>query len=315
MAHELAHSWSGNLVTNATWSDFWLNEGFTTYLENRIVEVLYGADVAAMEVLLGQQALRRKVEELRTSRPSDTALVPELAGRDPGEAVTDIAYEKGASLLRVLERRFGRRRFDAFLRSYFQQNAFASMTTTRLLEILKRELFRGDGQAWAEVRVEEWVFDTGLPGNLVTPRSRAYDAARGVVSSFVKTGALDGVGKGWVTAQWRLFLGELPKPLALERMAALDKRFDLTHSGNAEVLAAWLEHAVAAGYAPAYPALEGFLTRVGRVKFLEPLYRAMQRNETTRGLAREIYAKARPGYHPIAVTAIDAVLNSPEASH
>jgi len=315
MAHELAHSWSGNLVTNATWSDFWLNEGFTTYLENRIVEVLYGADVAAMEVLLGQQALRRKVEELRASRPSDTALVPELAGRDPGEAATEIAYEKGASLLRVLERRFGRRRFDAFLLSYFQQNAFTSMTTTRFLEILKRELIRDDDRAWTEARVEEWVFGTGLPGNLVTPRSRAYDAARAAASSFVKTGALDGVGKGWVTAQWRLFLGELPKPLAPERMAALDRRFDLTHSGNAEVLAAWLEHAVAAGYPPAYPALEAFLTRVGRVKFLEPLYRAMEKNETTRGLAREIYAKARPGYHPIAVTAIDAVLGSPEASH
>ena len=314
MAHELAHSWSGNLVTNATWSDFWLNEGFTTYLENRIVEVLYGADVAAMEVLLGQQSLRGKVEELQASRPSDTALVVELAGRDPGEAATEIAYEKGASLLRVLERRFGRRAFDAFLRSYFQQNAFTSMTTKHFLEVLKRELFRGDGQAWAEVRVEEWVFGTGLPGNLVTPRSRAYDAARAAASSFVKTGALDAIGKGWVTAQWRLFLGELPKPLALERMAALDRRFQLTRSGNAEVLAAWLEHAATAGYAPAYPALEAFLTRVGRVKFLEPLYRALERNETTRALAREIYAKARPGYHPIAVTAIDAVLGSPHAS-
>ncbi len=314
MAHELAHSWSGNLVTNATWSDFWLNEGFTTYLENRIVEVLYGTDVAAMEVLLGQQALRRKVEELRTSRPTDTALVLELAGRDPGEAATEIAYEKGSSLLRVLERRFGRKRFDAFLRSYFQQNAFTSMTTTRFLEILKREVFRGDERAWAELRVEDWVYGAGMPANIVTPRSRAYDAARAAATSFARTGVLDGIGKGWVTAQWRLFLGELPKPLALERMAALDRRFELTRSGNAEVLAAWLEHAVAADYAPAYPALDSFLTRVGRVKFLEPLYTAMAKNSATQALAREIYAKARPGYHPIAVTAIDAVLSWPRAS-
>ena len=313
MAHELAHSWSGNLVTNATWSDFWLNEGFTTYLENRIVEALSGTDIAAMEALLGQQALRRQVEELKDSRPGDTALVFDLGGRDPDEGGTDIAYEKGANLLRLLERRFGRQRFDGFLRGYFQQNAFTSMTTERFLETLKRDLFRGDARAWTELRVEEWVYGAFIPANIVTPRSRAYDAARAAASAFATTGTLEGVGKGWVTAQWRLFLGELPKTLTTVQMEALDRRFDLTRSGNAEILAAWLEHAARAGYAPAYPALESFLVHVGRLKFLEPLYAAMEGNARTRALARDIYAKARPGYHPIAVSAIDALLRWPPA--
>ncbi|HET7294365.1 MAG TPA: M1 family metallopeptidase [Vicinamibacteria bacterium] len=307
MAHELAHSWSGNLVTNATWADFWLNEGFTTYLENRIVEVLYGRDVAAMEALLGQQALRRRVEALR-ERPGDTALVFDVAGRNPDEIGTDIAYEKGANLLRLLERRFGRGRFDAFLRSYFEGNAFTSVTTARFLEDLKRELFRGDARAWSELRVEEWVYGAGIPPNIAVPSSRSYDEARAAAAAFATKGTLDGVGKGWVTAQWRLFLGELPKAMTPAQMDALDRRFDLTRSGNAEVLAAWLEHAARSGYAPAYPALEAFLTRVGRLKFLEQLYTAMEASPETRPLARDVYARARPGYHPIAVSAIDALL-------
>lgn len=308
MAHELAHSWSGNLVTNATWSDTWLNEGFTTYVENRIVEELYGADLAAMERILAQQELRAEIGALERDHPGDSALVLDLQGRDPDEGASAVAYHKGANLLFLLESHHGRPRFDAFLRGHFDRNAFGSMTTPRFLEVLKRELFQGDERAWAELRVEEWIYRPGVPSNMVVPESRAYVATRAAAEAFVREGALPDAAK-WVAAEWLLFLNALPSGLTPAQMRALDARFALTRSGNAEILAAWLEKAVRAGYAPAYPALEAFLVRVGRLKFLRPLYTALNESPQTRELARSIYEKARPGYHPLAVAMVDALLN------
>lgn len=307
MAHELAHSWSGNLVTNATWSDTWLNEGFTSYLENRIIEELSGQDLAAMERLLAQIELRAGVAALEQERPGRSALVVDLTGQDPDEGSSAVAYDKGANLLFLLESRFGRARFDAFLRGYFEGHAFGSMKTARFLEILKRELFQGDEAAWNELRMDEWVYRPGLPPNMVVVPSRAYTATRAAAEAFVDRGALPEAA-GWVAAEWRLFLSALPARLTPAQAQALDARFALSRSGNAEILVAWLEKAVRSAYAPAYPAVDAFLTRVGRLKFLRPLYAALLANPETQQLARTIYAKARPGYHPLAASMVDAML-------
>ncbi len=307
MAHELAHSWSGNLVTNSSWSDFWLNEGFTSYIENRIIEELSGADLAAMERILAQQELRLEAAVLEQAHAGDTALLVNLAGRDPDEGTTAVAYQKGANLLFLLERRFGRERFDGFLRAYFDANAFSSMTTARFLEILKRELFRGDDSLWLELRIDEWVYSPGIPSNMVIPESRAYALTRAAAQAFVAGGALPEAA-AWVTAEWLLFLNELPAALSPAQVQALDARFSLTKSANSEILAAWLLKAIRSNHTLAYPALEDFLTGMGRRKFLKPLYTALLENPRTRELGRAIYGRARTGYHPIAVTTIDAIL-------
>src|SRR5436190_3228884 len=109
VAHELAHSWSGNLVTNATWSDFWLNEGFTNYFENRIMEALYGREFSEMQAALQLASLRKTIAEMGPENP-DTRLQLELAGRDPDDGVNDIAYEKGFFFVRLLEEQAGRAR-------------------------------------------------------------------------------------------------------------------------------------------------------------------------------------------------------------
>ncbi len=308
MAHELAHSWSGNLVTNATWSDFWLNEGFTTYIENRIVERLYGKDLAEMQVLLQIRKLRESVAQSeREGAARDTQLVQELSGRDP-EGAGAVAYEKGSSFLRVLEKHLGRERLDAFLRDYFASHAFHSMTTGRFLELLRASLFADGEAAWETLRVEEWVYGRGIPANLVEPPSRRFDNTRAAAASFVKSGATQAVAADWLTVEWLDFLGALPKPLSLSRLAELERRFGFSTRGNSEVLFAWLGHVVAAGYEPGFPALERFLTSQGRRKFLRPLYEEMDANPKTHELARRIYQKARPGYHPIAVSTLDALL-------
>jgi leukotriene-A4 hydrolase len=222
--------------------------------------------------------------------------------------MTSIAYEKGANFLRVLEHRFGRGPFDAFLRRYFDAHAFQSITTARFLEDLDRDLFKGDKAAWKEVRVEEWVYGPGIPPNRVVPASDRFEKTRAAAEAAARTGSLDLVRKDWVTAEWLDFLNSLPKQITREQLAELDRRFGFSKSGNSEIRFAWLMHVVRNTYEPAFPSLEEFLTRQGRRKFLRPLYQAMEDNPRTRELARKIYEKARPTYHPISVATIDAIL-------
>ena len=310
MAHELAHSWSGNLVTNATWSDFWLNEGFTTYFERRIVESLYGEEVAEMHRLLGQRDLHQTIERFdRKNQSFDTILYVNLEKRNPDDAFSDIPYEKGSNFLALLEKHFGRPAFDAFLKNYFDTHAFRSMTTERFLDYLDKELFKGDKQAWKVLKVDQWVYEGGVPDNLVIPKSDRFQKTRAASKAFAESGRLDGVDKGkWTTSEWLDFLNTLPKKLSKEQMDALDNAFRFSQSGNSEILFAWLMIAVRSTYEASFPALEHFLIRQGRRKFLTPLYEGMQENPNTRELGKSIYAKARSGYHPIAVSTVDNIM-------
>jgi leukotriene-A4 hydrolase len=308
LAHELAHSWSGNLVTNATWSDFWLNEGFTSYIEGRIVEALYGPEFAQMELSLALRELGSTVEEMLKEDPAGTVLYANLEGKDPDDLVGPIAYDKGASFLRMLEARFGRQRFDAFLKGYFQSHRFGNMTTARFLEILKRDLFAGDEAAWADAKVQEWVFAPGLPSNLVPARSQRFERTRAAAEAFAKDGSLDLVKRDWSSPEWQDFVESLPRPMTPAQMQALDDAFAFSKAGNNEVRFDWLMHVARNAWEPGYASLEQFLTSLGRRKFLTPIYAALMEKESTAPLARAIYAKARPTYHPIAVGTLDAVV-------
>jgi len=294
VAHELAHSWSGNLVTNATWNDFWLNEGFTVYFERRIMEAVYGRDYSEMLARLGMQDLEQVVGELgKDSR--DTHLLLDLTGRDPDEAANKLAYEKGYFLLRLIEETVGREAFDAFLRDYFDRHAFQSMTTAQWIAEVK--------QAFPDVDVEAWVHGPGIPANVPQVRSDAFEKVEEQVRAFERGAAMQTAN--WSTHEWIHFLRHLPK-LSTEQMARLDADFHFTESGNSEILHEWLMQAVENRYEPAYDALERFLLRQGRRKFLKPLYEKLAKNDPERG--RAIYAKARPTYHAVSRGTIDSIV-------
>lgn len=309
MAHELAHSWSGNLVTNATWSDFWLNEGFTTYFERRIVEKLYGKEVAEMQWWLGQRDLKNEIDDFMAGKPEYSKLHQDLEGEDPDDAFSGVPYDKGANFLLVLENHFGREKFDAFLKSYFNDYAFQNMTTQRFLDLLLKKLFENDLQAWKDLKVDEWVFEPGLPANLPKVESKRIQQSKDAAALFVEKGDLSKVEKDkWITDDWLLFMAALPDSLSQDQMKALDEAFAFSKSGNSEVLFAWLIHAVRNNYEPAYDELRSFLTRQGRRKFLKPLYQEMMDNAKTRKMAKDIYDSARSGYHPISVNTIDGIV-------
>ncbi len=307
IAHELAHSWSGNLVTNGTWNDFWLNEGFTVYFERRIMEELYGKDYADMLQVLGYQDLQHTLEEME--KKDDTRLKLDLEGRDPDEGLTEIAYEKGNAFLLNIEKTVGRERMDQFLNKYFQTFAFQSTNTDRFLEFLRSELIKGDEKIAAQIDIEGWVFTAGLPENHVKPASKRFAQVEEAYTNWSGgTPAASLQTKDWSSHEWLHFIRLLPEELSQQQLAELDKAFGFTKSGNSEVLAAWFLHAIRNNYTTADQAMEAFLTIVGRRKFLVPLYKELLRTPEGKKKALAIYAKARPNYHAVSTSTIDEMV-------
>ncbi|MBC6605643.1 M1 family metallopeptidase [Hymenobacter sp. BT188] len=311
IAHELAHSWSGNLVTNATWNDFWLNEGFTVYFERRIMEKLYGPAYTAMLQMLGYNSLLHTIEEIGPQSP-DTHLYLNLTGRDPDDGLNDIAYEKGDYLLLTLESLIGRSRLDAFIKEYFAQHSFQSMDTASFVAYLRRELLDREAGLEEKLQLDAWINGPGIPSvapAITSERFAAVDAARRQWER--GTPAADLVVSEWSTHEWVHFVQGLSTDLSGGQIAELDAAFQLTQSGNAEILAAWLPVALAAGHLPAEEATQRFLLRVGRRKFLTPLYKALLALPDGQGRAQAIYARARPNYHAVATSTFDALLGRP----
>jgi len=309
IAHELAHSWSGNLVTNALWADSWLNEGFTTYFEGRITEALYGVEQANMQNVLAWAEIQTAIATI----PADSQRLHLVGERGAEDSNSAIVYEKGALFLRTIERTLGRQRFDAYLRSYFDRYAFQPMTTQSFLADFRARAVRGDATLEAQLMLDAWAYEPSLPSNAEAPRSTAFENVSEAVAAFT-SGAPPAAAlwERWGTYQRQRYLQTLPRDLRSEQLDALESALGLNNVRNSEVLFDWLALAVRNGYTPCAPSLESFLTRQGRGKFVRPLYRAlMNQGAWGQGLARRVYAQARPTYHPIVVGAVDRIVTPP----
>lgn len=308
IAHELAHSWSGNLVTNATWRDFWLNEGTTTYLTYRIMDELYSEARGNMERAIGYQDWVESNEQV--SKPGDRALAYDVRGRDPDEVFSSIPYQRGAHFFVYLETKFGRPAFDSFLRGWFDANAFQSRTTEDFIAYLDANLLAANPGIVGEEKVREWIFGTEMPADLVRAESDAFTkvvAQRDAwVSGKISVASLK--TSRWSRHEWEYFLDSLPESTTRAQIAALDQQFHLTGRKNAYIVMSWYRQAIRHGYEPALPAVEQFLLSVGRMKFISPLYRELAKTPEGLTLAKSIYARAKPGYHPIARGAVERLL-------
>jgi len=307
IAHELAHSWSGNLVTNATWDDFWLNEGFTVYFERRIMESIMGKPYADMLEVLGWQDVHHTIEDLGHNNPA-TCLKLNLQDKDPDDGMNDIAYEKGYFLLRAIENAVGRPKFDDFLKWYFTTHAFTSMQTEEFIEILNSRLLTTP-VLQAQVNAERWIYQPGMPESAPKPQSENFKAVDVAISRFLKGNMPDIQStRSWSTHEWLHFLRHLPETLTLEQRSSLDQTFHFTETGNSEIAFEWFLAAYRHGYIPAYERAEAFLIQTGRRKFIVPLYKELLKTEGGKSKAREIYEKARPGYHYVATSTLDELM-------
>ena len=354
LAHELAHSWSGNLVTNRTWDDFWLNEGFTVYVESRIMEQLYGKNYADMLRVLGKGELDKTLGWMLKEAPEDSHLRLHLGDRDPDEGLTDIAYEKGRFFLMMLEQLYGRASFDEFLNGHFRKYAFGTVTTDLFLTDLKAFHEKqvtgnvvGPLPTWRdfEPRVMAWIDGEGLPlGGFPVLESKEFERVEQQVSKFLWSGEPLHAGSsipcdasvidtsGFTTHHWLHLLRKLhtrtdgsPGRLSREEMAGLDARFHFTQTQNAEIACDWFVLSIQIDYRPAYQAMHDFLLKVGRRKFLMPIYDALLAQYVVKEgkyesafaqgkeMATEIFLQAEPGYHSVAARSLRELLGLPLA--
>lgn len=313
VAHELAHSWSGNLVTFSSAKDAWLNEGFTSYVENRIIESLYGKERAEMENVIARNELR---EEFKTVDPKLQALAlkPD-ALPDPDGSSSATVYTKGAWFLQFLEQRFGREAFDGFLRGYFDHFAFQSIPTTTFVEYAKDNLLAKYPGKVTEAELEEWIYGTGVPDSAPKSASRnlsVVDTARVAWQGSAKL-PHPSITSAWSTQEWVHFLEGMPDTLTPEQMAQLDTAFTFTGTANGEIAQRWYPLAVRSGYHAADEAMAEFMQRVGRRKLIMPIYDALVKTPEGLKFAQDVFAKARPGYHPITTGSVEAAIAKAQA--
>ncbi|RUO30318.1 M1 family metallopeptidase [Aliidiomarina soli] len=300
IAHELAHSWSGNLVTNATWRDLWLNEGFTSYVQNRIMEAVYGEERALMERMLADQSLKRSIESL-TERQQVLHL--ELEQRDPETIFTSVPYDKAASFLFFLESRVGRDVFDSFVRQYFADYSFKSLNTKEFEQYLYDNLVDSNDNVSRE-DVQQWLYQPGLPESMVTVEVDAFSEVDDARQAWLEGAAVD--MSQWSIHERLYFLRHLPNGMSDDELARLDRELGLTSTQNNAVLTNWLEIAIRHDYEPALHRVEEMALGMGRLAYLIPVYSALLEADPTR--AFELYEQAKPDYHQLTRDSIEALL-------
>lgn len=327
VAHELAHSWSGNLVTNGSWDDFWLNEGFTVYFENRIMESMYGKEIADMLALIEFQELQDELTMIEESdHPEDTKLKLQLAGRNPDDGMTDIAYVKGAFFLKTLEKSVGREKFDLFLKKYFKTFAFKTVTTEKFISYLKKNLLEPNK---VDFNLNEWIYEEGIPDNCVKIESQRFNevqlladrfaAGEDIFKPVIKWIKIKGRKKKkkqiiqltrekYVTQEWQAFIRRLPKKFDPELMKKLDQNLNFKNWGNSEIMNEWYVLGINSNYEEIKPSMERFLMKVGRRKYLQPIYTELAKTPENLKWARTVYAKAKNNYHYVSRNTIDEIL-------
>ncbi|WP_447786713.1 M1 family metallopeptidase [Stenotrophomonas bentonitica] len=313
VAHELAHSWSGNLVTNSSWKDIWLNEGFTTYVQGRITEALYGQEMAEMEREIDQNDLLAEVKDMS---PADQALaLPPLTERDPDEALSNVAYVKGSWFLQFLEQRFGREVFDPFLRGWFDDHAFQSANTDQFVEYLKKNLLSKKPGAVTDAELKAWLDEPGIPAFATKARSRNFSIVDTARIAWQGSGTLPSaqITSEWGTQEWVHFIDGMGKTLPVDKLAALDKAYAFTGTANGEIAMRWYPLAIRSGYLEANEAAGAFIERVGRRKLILPIYAELVKTPEGLAFAKAAFEKAKPSYHPITTASVQDMLDKASA--
>lgn len=307
LAHELGHSWSGNLVTNATWDDIWLNEGFTTYVEHRIGEEIFGKEEAEMQDVLTRKDLDDNIAEYGATSP-DTRLKVSLTGRNPDDGISQIPYVKGYNFLKVIEQAVGREKFDPFIKNYFDAHAFQSITTEDFVKYINDNLIKGDKALADKIKLEDWIYKPGVPSNITSVHSDDFIAIDNIQKEWRKTGVKGLSQKIKSTTEKQHFIDYLPADITAEEMAAIDAEFSFTKNGNFVIKRQWFVQAIRHEYKTAYPAIEQFMIATSRTGSLMTLYKELVKTPEGKTWAKQIFDKAKSGYHATTVQAVGDLL-------
>ncbi|MBV2208997.1 MAG: M1 family metallopeptidase [Thermomonas sp.] len=313
VAHELAHSWSGNLVTFATDKDSWLNEGTTTYVQSRITEALYGRDMADMEEVIDRDELKSEFKQIDPALQRLSLKPGTLANPDDQSSAT--VYVKGAWFLQFLEKKFGRDVFDPWLKSYFDHFAFQSITTNQFRDYLKANLIDKHPGVVSMKEVDQWLYEPGIPAGAPQVLSGKFSTVNAARIAWQGSAKLPdkSITDVWSTQEWVHFIEGMPETLKPEQLAQLDAAYHFTGTPNGEIAMRWYPLAERSGYAAAREDMGKFLERVGRRKLILPIYKALVATPDGLAFAEAVFAKAKPGSHPITAGSVEGILAEAKA--
>jgi leukotriene-A4 hydrolase len=304
VTHELAHAWTGNLVTNATWQDFWLNEGWTTYAETRITEILEGKDVTDLNAVYDEKRTLDIVNRVGMDAP-ETYLKYPGEGKDADSFTSILAYTKGCFFLKECEYVVGRERFDQFIQKYMKTFQFQSLTTELFLDFLKTEL----PEVFEKVDVQTWIYRPGMPETWHKPHSDLYDDVEQALADFQhgKLPTKDQV-KDWHRYQILSFLQGLPQTISVDDCKTLEDVLELDKRNDDYFFSYFYGICILSGYQEIMPRVETFVERIGRMLYLMPIMRAMTEIDWSRDQVRPLFERARAHQHPVTAAAVENLL-------
>jgi len=304
VVHELAHSWTGNLVTNATWEDFWLNEGWTVYAERRILEMLNGRESSELDSVIGRNNMFTDMKVFGMDA-DPTCLKFSQAGKHPDAVMSRVAYEKGYSFLVALERLVGREAFDPFILRYIEEQQFQSLTTEDFIAYLNKHL----PDAVKRIDLDTWIYAPGFPEDAPVFSSGLLEAVERAVEGY-SAGHLPNEQdlKRWTPAQKELFLQLIPGTVPAADCRMFKVLLGLEASQNKQLLTAYLLTAIRSDCVEVIPEVEELLAHVGRGLFVRALFRTLASTEWSRDQARPLFEKFKERYHPIVQAGVTRVL-------
>jgi leukotriene-A4 hydrolase len=326
IAHEQAHSWTGNLVTNASWDHFWLNEGWTTWFQRKIMARIHDSSDAFFDfdALGGYKSLQDTVNG--EMPPEFTRLVLKIGDRDPDDAYSTVAYEKGFNFLYSLEKRVGKDSFERFFQAYVMEYSYKTVSSEEFKAFFL-SFFRGNDSVH-DIPWDAWLYGTGMPPETIefdrTLATASEDLARAWLAFDRNADATSppsaGI-KGWSSLQICSFLDFLQllvqqdggTPLKVSTLAVLNSQCGLASTKNAEILHRYCELAIASEDASILPTVISFITSQGRMKFVRPLYRALRQSGMAHELAVETFLDNADFYHPICAKMVAHDLMGAEA--
>jgi len=328
IAHEIAHSWTGNLVTNKGWESFWLNEGWTMWLQRKImVKIHKDEKFFDFDAITGYNALRESVEAYGYDHPF-TALVPNLDGRDPDDSFSSVPYEKGFDLLFYLTKVVGgHKNFEKFAKEYIQEYKYKTLNSQEF-----KEYFLGYfepkaktlGIDLSQIDWDTWYFKPGMP-----PVDLGFDqtlskASIAVADKWLKNAGKDTTEaevKGWSTTQWIVMLEHILNifsdegvKMSKETLHKMDKLYSFSKSKNSELRFRWYMINLRSGNTEVKDAVAAFLGEQGRMKFTRPLYRQMFAMPELYEFGKGVFAQKKSFYHPICAKMVEADLNKASGS-